>query len=403
MSTITPSKKADRYQVRGVTDKQAVHSAIQKLDQGLFPGAFCKILPDYLDGDPEKCILMHPDGSGSKMNLAYLVWKLTGDLSVFDRIVQDSIVMNLDDAACAGFTGPFLVSSTIARNPFNVPGEVIERLITATAAFCEKMTCLGIPCYPSGGETADLPNQTGTLIIDHTITGKMRRDQVIDASRIDGSALIVGFSSTGRASWEDVPNSSMGSNGLTSAIHDSLCPEYLRHPETFGRELPISEVYAGPYKIGSKLPGGKGITIADALLSPTRTYAPLAKKLFDHIDRTHFLGLIHCSGGGQTKTGNFGKDGIEYVKDNLFPIPPLFEMLIKVRKLSIREAFKTYNMGHRFEAIVRSMTVAETCIHIAKECGIKAMVIGEVRKNFKLPKLRRVRIKTSEVNEKWDF
>lgn len=390
-----------RYEQRGVSsEKKEVHAAIAHLDKGLFPGAFCKILPDILAGSPRYCNISHSDGAGTKAVLAYLIWKWTGDLRVWKGIIRDSMFMNLDDMMCAGALGPFLVTLTINRNKALIPGEVISILIQECQEVCDWLTGFEIQCRFAGGETADVGDLVRTITVDNNITVRFKRSEVIDAGRIRPGAFIVGFSSTGQASWEDVPNSGMGSNGLTSARHDVLSREYRKHKETYAPETDKKLVYCGKHAHFESLSGDIGsMTIGQALLSPTRTYLPLAAKLFKEIGRKSFLGLIHCSGGGQTKIGKFGPKGILYLKSNPFPVPPLFRMLMNVRGLTIREAYQTYNMGHRFEAVIKTMKVANQCIEIARDCGIEAKIVGKVYLDETNPSRRSVvSIKTGSDN-----
>ncbi|MEI6528611.1 MAG: phosphoribosylformylglycinamidine cyclo-ligase [bacterium] len=393
------SKNArSRYESRGVSSsKEDVHNAIRHLDKGLFPGAFCKILPDVLAGNPKYCNIQHADGAGTKSSLGYLWWKKFGDLSVWKGIIRDSLFMNFDDVGCAGGVGPFLVSLTIDRNKALIPGEVIAELINACQEVCDLLTSLGVPCVFSGGETADVGDLVRTITVDNTVTVRFKRKDVIDAGRIKAPAYIVGFSSTGQAKWETEPNSGMGSNGLTNARHDLLLPVYRKFKETYAPETDKKLIYCGKYYLDDHpLPGDLRFTVGSALLSPTRTYLPLMAKLFKKVGRKHILGLIHCSGGGQTKCGKFGQTGIAYVKDNLFPMPPLFQLLKDVRSLSWLESYASYNMGHRLEAVVKSGAVADECIAVAGSCGIEARVIGRVVANPENPKGREVRITNPE-------
>ncbi len=373
------SEDKSRYAHRGVSSSKGdVHAAIAKLDQGIFPGAFCKILPDYLGGDPAYCNIQHADGAGTKSSLAYLVWKLTGDLDVWRGIAQDSLVMNLDDIACAGGMGPFLITSTIGRNKKLIPGEVVKTLIEGCQEFCELLTKLGIPCVFAGGETADIGDLVRTVVVDNTITVRFPRSEVIDAGNIKAPAFIVGFSSTGQAAWETKPNSGIGSNGLTNARHDVLSSDYRVHTETFSPETDADLIYCGEYPLEDHFPGSEDFTIGSALLSPTRTYLPLINRILRSVVKKYIMGFIHCSGGGQTKIGKFGQEGITYIKDNLFPIPPLFRTLQRVRNLPWHEMYSTYSMGHRLEVIVSTIEAAVECLHHAEACGIEARIVGSV-------------------------
>lgn len=393
------------YELRGVSaSKPDVHAAIKNLDQCLFPGAFCTILPDVLAFSENHCIIQHADGAGTKAALAYLAWKLTGDLGVWKGIAQDSLVMNLDDMACAGALGPFIVSMTIARNKHLIPGEVITALIEGCQKLCKFLTALGISCYFSGGETADLGDLVRTITVDHTVTCRFPRADVIDAGSITAPALIVGFSSTGQATWEDAPNSGIGSNGFTNARHDVLSPGYRwRYTETYAPETPLGLIYRGPYALRDPLPEDTRFTIGSALLSPTRTYLPLIRNLTRVLGARHIKGIFHCSGGGQTKIGNFGQPGIVYVKNNLFPVPPVFQMLQRVSNMPWQEMYQIYNMGHRLEAVVEHQGIADACIGIAKNCGIEAQVIGEIAPNEENPHARKVIIKTADGEFSYDF
>ncbi len=393
-----------RYEQRGVSaSKPDVHRAIGQLDPGLFPGAFCKIVPDHLTGDPEYCLLQHADGAGTKSSLAYLVWKLTGNLDVWKGIVRDSLFMNIDDAICVGALGPFLVSLTIARNKALIPGEVIEVLIGTCQELCELLTVHGIPCHFTGGETADLGDLVRTIVVDNTITTRMKRDRVIDAGRVTAPAYIVGFSTLGQSPWETGPNAGMGSNGLTNARHDVLCPDYRVHIETYAPETDPELIYCGDYGLYEPLPGDERFTVATALLSSTRTYAPTVKCILEYVGHERVLGIFNCSGGGQTKIGKFGQRGITYVKDHLSVIPPLFKLLQQARHLSWREMFETYNVTHRLEMVVSSLTVAEACMAIATGDGIEAQVVGNVVGSTNEGNNRTVVITTPSGEEVYDF
>lgn len=370
----------DRYGRRGVsTEKKDVLSAIQSHDAGLYPGAFCKILPDYLTGDQEYCIVMHADGAGTKSALAYLEWTINqNNLNVWRGIIQDSLEMNFEDMACVGALGPLIVSTTIGRNKFLIPGEIIATIINEAKKFCEKLTDLGIPCYIAGGETADLGDLIRTIVVDNTVVCRMRRDQVIDASKIVPDDIIIGFSSTGKANWEDEPNSGIGSNGLTSARHDLLLSLYKKWKSTYSPEMPKKLVYCGKNSLIDQLPGSRNFTVGSALLSPTRTYLPLVKILTETIPHNQIHGLIHCSGGGQTKIMNFGKSANAYVKDNLFPVPPLFKFIQAQSGTPWREMYRVFNMGHRLEIVVPKKW-KNACLKAAQKCGIEARVVGKVQ------------------------
>ena len=387
------SNPQSTYDARGVSaTKEQVHEAIAKMDKGLFPGAFCTIHPDYLGGDERYANIQHADGAGTKASLAYLVWKLTGNLDVWRGIVSDSLYMNYDDLVCAGALGPFLVSMTLGRNKALIPGEVIKVIIDECQAVCDMLTKLGITCIFTGGETADIGDLVRTIVVDNTITVRFPRAHVINAANIKAPGLIVGFSTTGKATWEDKPNSGIGSNGLTNARHDTLFPTYRVFTETYAPETDCDLIYCGKYDLRDLLPGDSSFAIRDALLSPTRTYLPLVQRLFAEVGRENILGLIHCSGGGQTKIGKFGQPGNVYVKDRLFSVPPLFAMLKDVRNLPWREMYACYNMGHRLEVVVLSKDIATQCIAIAGSCGIEAQIVGYVGQTASTDN-REVRIK----------
>jgi phosphoribosylformylglycinamidine cyclo-ligase len=367
------------YQERGVSaGKAEVHAAIAHQDHGLFPGAFCKIVPDHLGGDPAQCLLMHADGAGTKSSLAYLVWRETGDASVWAGIAQDSLVMNLDDCACVGALGPYLISNTIGRNAKRVPGEVIAGIVAGYQRLCDRLTALGLPCIMTGGETADVGDLVRTLIVDSTVTARLPRAQVIDAERMAPGDAIVGFSSTGQAAWEDAPNHGMGSNGLTSARHELLGGDYrTRYPETYAPEVRSDLVYCGRFRATDPLPGDPTVTVGKAILSPTRTYLPLIRALVEAIGPADLHGLIHCSGGGQSKIVKFGRPGNCYVKDAPFPVPPLFAALKEGSGQSWAEMYSVYNMGWRLEAVVPPARVA-ACLEAARAARIEARVVGRV-------------------------
>jgi len=367
------------YLSRGVSSsKDEIHQAIQDVDQGLFPNAFCKILPDYLSGDAESCILMHADGAGTKSSLAYLYWKETGDLSVFKDIAVDSLVMNLDDLLCVGATDNFILSNTIGRNKFFIPGEVIQAVIEGYSDIVKKMKDYGINIHLSGGETADVGDLVRTIIVDSTMMTQLKRKQVISLDQIQAGDCILGFSSSGQAKWESKFNSGIGSNGLTAARHDCFSSEYgKKYPETFSGNIPQEMVYCGKGKIKDAL-ANTPLTLGQAVLSPTRTYAPLIKMVLEQFsDNIH--GIIHCSGGGQTKCLKFGK-GIHYVKDQLLPIPAIFQYISETRNYSLTEMYPVFNMGHRLEMFVNQQ-YADSIIKIAKDCDIEAQIIGYCEKS----------------------
>ena len=362
-----------RYQARGVSaDKAEVHNAVDKLEQGIFPGAFCKVTEDFLSGDPAKCNVIHADGAGTKSIVAYLWYKETGDASVFRGIAQDSIVMNLDDLLCVGVNGRILISNTVNRNALNCPGEVISELIDGTEAFLESMRKYGINIYSGGGETADVGDLTGTLVVDSCAVAVMNKADVI-TNNITSDLTIIGLSSTGKANYEQHANSGMGSNGLTNARHDMLSSHYAdNYPEAFDANLDPSLVYCGPYRLSDSLPGSEFL-VGEAILSPTRTYAPVIYQLKAALGDS-VKGVIHCSGGAQTKCLRFGT-GVHYIKDNLFEIPPLFSAIQAVSETRWEEMFKVFNMGHRMEVYLPEAK-ADEAIRIASELGIDAKVIG---------------------------
>jgi len=363
-----------KYSRRGVSaTKEDVHNAIRNVDKGLYPAAFCKIIPDLIGGDEECCNIMHADGAGTKSSLAYIYWKETGDLSVWKGIAQDAIVMNLDDLLCIGSTGPMLLSSTIGRNKNLVPGEVVSAIIEGTEEFLAKMRGLGIEIFSTGGETADVGDLVRTIIVDSTVTARMKRSEVISNDRIGAGDVIVGLASYGQATYEDVYNGGMGSNGLTSARHDLLFNEYRKkYPESLDPGMPEDLSYTGPFKVTD--PSGlPGIDIGKLILSPTRTYAPVMKEILAR-HRNDIHGLVHCSGGGQTKILNFvGK--LKVVKNNLFPTPVLFRLIKEHSGTSWKEMFNVFNMGHRMEVYVPE-TCTESIITISNSFGIEARVIG---------------------------
>ncbi len=366
--------KPTRYEQRGVSpSKEDVHAAIRDADKGIFPGAFCKIIPDILGGDPSWCNIMHADGAGTKSSLAYLYWKETGDMSVWCGIAQDAIVMNLDDLLCVGATENILISSTIGRNKNLVPGAVISEIIRGTEAFLQEMRGQGIDIWSTGGETADVGDLVRTIIVDSTVTCRMPRNQVIDNSRISAGDFIVGLSSCGQSTYEKSYNGGMGSNGLTSARHDVLHNLYAqKYPESFDGLVPSSLVYSGSRKLTdpSEVPG---VDTGKLILSPTRTYAPVVRKvLSQYRDQVH--GMMHCSGGGQTKVLHFAGN-LHVVKDKMFPVPPLFRLIQAESGTPWHEMYKVFNMGHRLEFYVPQQVTADI-IRISEEFGIEARVVG---------------------------
>lgn len=366
----------DRYAQRGVSaSKEDVHNAIARLDKGLFPKAFCKIVPDTLAGDPDFCTIMHADGAGTKSSLAYLYWRETGDMSVWRGIAQDAIVMNTDDLICVGATGPMLLSSTIGRNKNLVPGDVIAELINGTEDVLQMLRDHGIEIYSTGGETADVGDLVRTVIVDSTVIARMRRDQVISNDRIQAGDVVVGLASFGQATYESTYNGGMGSNGLTSARHDVLTHDLAdRYPESFDPAVDRTLVYSGSQSLTTPV-GDTGLTAGQLILSPTRTYAPVAKVLLDQL-RPHIHGMVHCSGGAQTKVLHF-IDNLHVIKDNLFPVPPLFKLIQQESGTSWQEMYKVFNMGHRLEVYL-SPGHAQTVIDISQSFGIDAQVVGRV-------------------------
>lgn len=363
-----------RYNQRGVSaSKEDVHNAISNLDKGLYPKAFCKIIPDLLGNDPSYCNVMHADGAGTKSALAYMYWRETGDLSVWKGIAQDAIVMNTDDLLCVGVANNILLSSTIGRNKNLVPGEVIKAIIEGTEEFCESMKKLGVNIILTGGETADVGDLVRTVIVDSTVTARIKRSEIISNSNIQDGDVIIGLSSCGQAKYETQYNGGMGSNGLTSARHDVFA-KYLAatYPESFDSSIPSELVYSGSYKL-NQLIDEVGVTAGKLVLSPTRTYAPIIRDVLEHY-RSEIHGLVHCSGGAQTKVLNFVND-IHVVKDNLFPVPPLFRIIQEQSKTPWAEMYKVFNMGHRMEIYVYP-EFADDIIAISKEYGVDAQVVG---------------------------
>ncbi|MCK9219363.1 MAG: phosphoribosylformylglycinamidine cyclo-ligase [Bacteroidales bacterium] len=363
-----------RYEKRGVSSsKEEVHQAIRNIDKGLYPKAFCKIIPDHLGGDPAWCNIMHADGAGTKSSLAYLYWKETGDLSVWKGIAQDAIVMNLDDLLCVGATNNILLSSTIGRNKNLIPGEVVSAIIQGTEAFLAEMRELGIGIWSTGGETADIGDLVRTVVVDSTVTCRMKRENVIDNGKIREGDVIVGLASYGKASYEKEYNGGMGSNGLTSARHDVLKKLYSsKYPESIDPGLPESLIYSGSREI-TEPSLVSGTDIGKLILSPTRTYAPVVNKIFTFHKR-NIHGMVHCSGGAQTKILHF-IDNLHIVKNNLFPCPPLFQLIQQESETPWKEMYKVFNMGHRLEFYVPE-SIATSIIDIAASFNIEARIIG---------------------------
>ena len=366
----------NRYQARGVSaGKEDVHNAIKNVDKGLFPQAFCKIVPDYLTGDDDYCVVMHADGAGTKTSLAYMYWKKTGDISVWKGIAQDALIMNIDDLLCVGATGPILLSSTIGRNKNLIPGSVISEIINGTEELLKDLRSHGIEIYSTGGETADVGDLVRTIIVDSTVIARMKRSDVISNHKIQAGDCIVGLASSGQASYENTYNSGMGSNGLTSARHDvfnyQLAKEF---PESFDPNVPNDLVYSGGKLLEDEV-ANLPLDAGKLVLSPTRTYAPVIKKILDQF-RSQIHGMVHCSGGAQTKVLHF-VNNLHIIKDNLFPIPPLFLMIQEESGTSWEEMYKVFNMGHRMEIYV-PFEIASDLIAISESFGIAAQVIGKV-------------------------
>ncbi len=365
-----------RYNLRGVSaSKEDVHNAIKNIDKGIFPKAFCKIIPDILGGDPQYCNIMHADGAGTKSSLAYMYWRETGDLSVWKGIAQDALIMNIDDLLCVGATDNILVSSTIGRNKLLIPGEVISAIINGTDELLAELRGLGVNAYATGGETADVGDLVRTIIVDSTVTCRMKREDVISNHRIQDGDVIVGMASFGQASYEKEYNGGMGSNGLTSARHDVFA-KYLaqKYPESYDAAVPEELVYSGSLKLTDTIEG-LGIDAGKLVLSPTRTYAPVIKKLLDEM-RPAIHGMVHCSGGAQTKVMHF-VENMKVVKNNLFPIPPLFKTIQEQSGTDWKEMYKVFNMGHRME-IYLAPENAQAVIDIAHSFNIEAQVVGFV-------------------------
>jgi phosphoribosylformylglycinamidine cyclo-ligase len=378
-----------KYQARGVSaGKEEVHAAIKNIDKGLFPKAFCKIVPDYLTGSDTHCLVMHADGAGTKSSLAYTYWKETGDLSVWKGIAQDAIIMNLDDLICVGATDNIIISSTIGRNKHLIPGEVLSAIINGSEAILEQLRTFGVNIKSTGGETADVGDLVRTIIVDSTVTARMQRSEVVNNANIKAGDVIVGLCSYGQASYENEYNGGMGSNGLTSARHDvfhqSIAQKY---PESYDTNLARDIVYSGSKKLTDTIEvfndftkKNETVTVGKLVLSPTRTYAPIVKAILDKY-RTNIHGMVHCSGGGQTKVLHF-VDNVHIIKDSLFPIPPLFDLIQKESNTSMQEMYKVFNMGHRME-IYCDASLAEDLIAISKSFNVDAKIIGRVEASNK--------------------
>ena len=373
-------KKLDRYNLRGVSaDKEDVHNAIKNVDKGLFPKSFCKIVPDYLSNDSDYCLVMHADGAGTKSSLAYMYWKETGDLSVWKGIAQDALVMNIDDLLCVGAIDNIMLSSTIGRNKNLISGDVIKAIIEGTEELITEMSNYGVNIKSTGGETADVGDLVRTIIVDSTVVARMKKSDVIDNANISNGDLIVGLESFGKANYESQYNGGMGSNGLTSARHDVFSKKLAsKYPESYDPQVPDNLIYSGSYDLLQKIKGVE-LDAGKLVLSPTRTYAPVIKKILNKFDSTSIHGMIHCSGGAQTKILHF-IDNLHIIKDNLFETPPLFSIIQKESSTEWKEMYKVFNMGHRMELYV-DPNVAEEIVNISKSFGVNAKVIGRVEPN----------------------
>ncbi len=370
----------ERYSLRGVSaDKTDVHNAIKNVDKGLFPKAFCKVVPDYLSNDSDYCLVMHADGAGTKSSLAYMYWKETGDLSVWKGIAQDALIMNIDDLLCVGAVDNIMLSSTIGRNKNLIPGEVIKSIIEGTEELIDEMSNYGVNIKSTGGETADVGDLVRTIIVDSTVIARIKKSDVIDNARISDGDVIVGLESFGKSNYESQYNGGMGSNGLTSARHDVFNKKLaLKYPESFDPMIPNELIYSGSYDLNQKI-DGIDLDAGKLVLSPTRTYAPIIKKILNQFDSTNIHGMIHCSGGAQTKILHF-IDNLHIIKDNLFETPKLFEIIKKESGTGWKEMYKVFNMGHRMELYV-DQSIANSIIEISKSFGVDAKIIGKVEAN----------------------
>ena len=376
------NKKSDnRYDLRGVSaSKEDVHEAIKNIDKGLYPKAFCKVVPDYLSNDDDYCIVMHADGAGTKSSLAYMYWKETGDMSVWKGIAQDALVMNIDDLICVGVTNNIILSSTIGRNKNLIPGNVISSIINGTEEIIEELNRYGVNIYSTGGETADVGDLVRTIIVDSTVTARVKRSEIIDNSNISDGNVIIGLSSFGQSTYENEYNGGMGSNGLTSARHD-VFDKYLakKYPESFDQSIPSELIYSGKIKLNQKIEGSP-LDAGKLVLSPTRTYAPVIKEILSSIVRSNIKGIVHCSGGAQTKILHFLNENLHVIKDNMFEVPILFDLIQKQSNTSWHEMYKVFNCGHRMELYVNPK-VADDIINISKNFNIEAKIIGRVEKS----------------------
>ena len=372
------SKTSDKYMKRGVSaSKEDVHNAIKNLDKGLFPKAFCKIVPDFLTGSQQHCIVMHADGAGTKSSLAYMYWKETGDLSVWKGIAQDALIMNIDDLICVGATDNIMLSSTIGRNKNKIPGNVISAIINGTKELVEDLKKYDINIHMTGGETADVGDLVRTIIVDSTVVGRIKKDEVIDNSKISSGNVIIGLSSYGKSTYESEYNSGIGSNGLTSARHDvfnKILAE--KYPESYDRDIPDDLVYSGTRQLTEKLTE-IDIDAGKLVLSPTRTYAPVIKDIIKSVGNKNINGIIHCSGGAQTKILHFLDDNLHVIKDNMFEVPYLFKLIQKESKTSWEEMYKVFNCGHRMELYIEPR-FADEIISISNSYNIEAKIIGKV-------------------------
>jgi len=371
------TSSSERYQQRGVSaSKEDVHNAIKNIDKGLFPKAFCKIVPDYLTGDEDYCLVMHADGAGTKSSLAYMYWKETGDISVWKGIAQDALIMNIDDLICVGATDNIMLSSTIGRNKNKIPGEVLSAIINGTEELIKDLDEFGITIHSTGGETADVGDLVRTIIVDSTVTARLKRSDVIDNANIKAGDVIVGLASFGQANYEKEYNGGMGSNGLTSARHD-VFSNYLaeKFPESFDAEVPKDLVYSGNIKLTDDVKDAP-IDAGKLVLSPTRTYAPIVKKILSKYNAHDIHGMIHCSGGAQTKILHF-IDELHVVKDNLFEVPPLFKLIQEQSGTDWKEMYKVFNCGHRLEFYLPE-AIAKDVIKISKSFGVDAQIVGRV-------------------------
>lgn len=368
---------SNRYSQRGVSaQKEDVHLAIKNIDKGLYPKAFCKIIPDVITSSDDHALVMHADGAGTKSSLAYMYWKETGDLSVWRGIAQDALIMNIDDLLCVGVTENILLSSTIGRNKNHIPGEVIQALIEGTEALLEDLRQWGVTVHSTGGETADVGDLVRTIIVDSTVTARIAKKEIIDNANIQAGDVIIGLSSSGQATYEKEYNGGMGSNGLTSARHDLFSKALAKkYPESFDPEVPSDLIYSGSRSL-TELLEGVSLDIGKLVLSPTRTYAPIIQQIFKEIGRAQIHGMVHCSGGAQTKILHF-IDQLHIIKDNLFEVPPLFDLIQKESGTAPREMYQVFNMGHRMELYVNP-AVAEQIINISHAFNVEAQVVGRV-------------------------